>query len=140
MTEATKVFEPDPVFVDGTGRRRRLARNAGIAVACVLVAYLAIVAFGLVIGSGAPLTPWPVGKPSSRGALPPKGGAESGHGTARPSPTGRAAVTAPSTPAGLPTSAPRPRSTTHGSASSTAAHTGKGHAYGVTKSPHPKRP
>jgi hypothetical protein len=51
---ATEVLEPEPVFVDRTGRRRRHARNAGIAIGCLLAAYLAVVAFGLVSGPTPP--------------------------------------------------------------------------------------
>lgn len=139
MTEATKTLEPDPVFVDHTGRRRRLARNVGIAVGCALVAYLAVVAFGLVSGSGAPLTPWPDAGPSRVGALPPQRGS-AGHGTARPRTTQRTAVP---TPSSRETSAPRSRTssrTAPGTAAPTPARAGRGHAYGVTKSPHPKKP
>lgn len=142
MTEATKTLEPDPVFVDHTGRRRRLARNVGIAVGCVLVAYLAVVAFGLVSGSGAPLTPWPDAGPSRGGALPPQRGS-AGHGTARPRATQRTAVPTPSTPTGRETRAPRSRTpsrTAPGTAAPTTARAGRGHAYGVTKSSHPKKP
>lgn len=140
MNEATDVLDPEPVFVDPSGRRRRIVRRAGIALGCLLAAYLVIVAFGLVTGARAPLTPWPDVKPSARNALP-------GHGA----PVTRRERSRPATP--TPTPTPRPSSRAGASPtarsspttrrtppSSTTTRPGKGRAYGVTKSPNPKKP
>jgi hypothetical protein len=136
---ATDVLDPEPVFVDRTGRRRRLARNAGIAVGCLLAAYLAVVAFGLVSGADAPMTPWPAAKPSHRAVLPRNGRIGTRRDTPRPEakPTPSATVRSRRThpPSGDPatarTSAPTSASTTQ---------PGQGHGYGRTKSPNPKKP
>jgi hypothetical protein len=138
VTEVTEVLEPDPVFVDRTGRRRRLARNAGIAIGCVLTAYLAVVAFGLVSGADAPLTPWPALKPSHGAALPGHGGSTARRDASRPVIRPTPSATAPTRH----TSAPTPRTTATTAPPTTAppAQPGQGRAYGRTKSPHPKKP
>jgi hypothetical protein len=133
----TEALEPDPVFVDRTGRRRRLARNAGIALGCVLAAYLTVVVFGLVSGADAPLTPWPKLKPSHHAVLPGHGGSAARQDASRP-----VARPTPSAVPGRRAGAPGPQATATTAPSTTAssAQPGQGHAYGRTKSPHPKRP
>jgi hypothetical protein len=137
VTDVTEVLEPDPVFVDHTGRRRRLIRGAGLAVGVVLVAYLGVLVVGLVSGSGAPLTPWPAAKPSA-----PAGhrGSAARPDRSRPTVTGPAAVVAPGTPSGRPDSDAQRATTAPATASPTATRPGKGRGHWLTKSPqHPKR-
>lgn len=130
---ATRVLEP--VFVDRTGRRRRLARNAGIAVGCLLAAYLAVVAFGLVSGAGAPMTPWPAAKPSHPAALPRHdrnpARQETPRPEAKPTPSATVRSRRPHPSSSAPATAPAATST---------AQPGQGHAYGRTKSPNPRKP
>lgn len=128
---ATAVLEPEPVFVDRTGRRRRLARNAGIAVGCLLAAYLSVVAFGLVSGADAPMTPWPAPKPSHRTVLPRPGRIAARQDTPRPESKPTPSTTARSQRVRSPGSAP---------AATPTAHPGQGRAYGRTKSPNPRKP
>lgn len=125
------------VFVDPTGRRRRIARGVGIAVGCLLTAYLAIVAFGLATGSGAPLTPWPDAKPSQHDAAPRLGvrhpkprsfHSASKRPTVRSSPSGAA-----------PTAQTAPPATRPATTAPTTTHPGRGRAYGLSKSPNPKK-
>lgn len=144
----TEVLESVPVFVDRTGRRRRLARNAGIAVGCLLVAYLAIVAFGLVSGADVPMTPWPAPKTSHR-AVPPRHGESAvrernaSRPAVRPTPSGTLpsrGAQAPSSPSTkAPTTAPTSAPTTAPAAAPTAQPS-QAHAYGHTKSPNPRKP
>jgi hypothetical protein len=147
VSQLTEVLEPDAVFVDPTGRRRRLVRNAGIVVGCMLAAYLVIVGFGLVTGTGVPLTPWPDVKSSHQAALPGNDGLLTKRGPSRPAGTRPSAVAAPSgaAPTARPTSAPGSRTTPTTALpvvpapTATATQPGKGRAYGRTKSPHPKK-
>ncbi|GAA4511743.1 hypothetical protein GCM10023191_076330 [Actinoallomurus oryzae] len=135
----TQVLEPEPVFVDRTGRRRRLARNVGIAVGCLLAAYLAVVAFGLVSGADAPMAPWPDPKSSHRAEAPRHGRIAARPDTPRPDDRPTPGATARSRGAHSPGSAPTTaRSTAPAAASS--AQPGQGHAYGRTKSPNPRKP
>jgi hypothetical protein len=134
----TEVLEPDPVFVDHTGRRRRLTRGAGLAVGVILVAYLGVLVVGLVSGSGAPLTPWPAARPSAPAG---HGGSAARPDRSRPTVTEPAAIVAPGAPAGRPASGTRRGATTApATASPTATRPGKGRGRGLTKSPqHPKK-
>jgi hypothetical protein len=136
---ATEVLEREPVFVDRTGRRRRLARNAGIAVGCLLAAYLAIVAFGLVSGADAPMTPWPAPKPSHRAVLPLQGRIAARQDTPRPEAKPTPSATVRSQRVHPTSSAPTTARTTAPAAPSTTQ-PGQGHAYGRTNSPTPKKP
>jgi hypothetical protein len=144
VSQLTEVLEPDAVFVDPTGRRRRLVRNAGIIVGCVLAAYLVIVGFGLATGTGVPLTPWPDVKSSHQAALPGNDELLPKRGPSRPADTRPSAVAAPSgaAPTARPTSVPRSRTTPTTALpvvpAPTATQSGKGRAYGRTKSPHPR--
>jgi hypothetical protein len=47
-----------PVFVDVSGRRRRLIRHGGIVLGLLLSAYLAMMGVGLLTGTHIPMTPW----------------------------------------------------------------------------------
>jgi hypothetical protein len=124
--------ETEAVFADPSGRRHRLARTLGIVVGCLLAAYMVVVAFGLLSGSGAPFTPWPgasstpQGAPAARGGGAPPGPSPSGHASATPtpSPSTRPRTTQSSTPR------PTPVATTRAN----------GRAHGLTKSPNPKKP
>jgi hypothetical protein len=147
QSAVTEVLEPPPVFVDRTGRRRRLARNAGIAVGCLLAAYLAVVTFGLVSGADAPLTPWPAPKSSHRAVLPRQGESGARQDASRPVAKPTPSDTVPSrrvhAPGSAPTTAPAAAPTTAPAAAPTAAPTaqpGQGRAYGRTKSPNPRKP
>ncbi|HEX6472451.1 MAG TPA: hypothetical protein VF069_25385 [Streptosporangiaceae bacterium] len=129
-----------PVFVDVTGRRRRLVRHLAL-IACVLVAaYVGVVGVGLLVGARAPLTPWP-------------GQAEHGPDAGRPSRTAKATrVTPPARATAVPS--PRPgtaRPAASGSAAAgtapqptpTLSHPGNSHATpranGRTRAPSPKK-
>jgi hypothetical protein len=48
-----------PVFVDVTGRRRRIVRHLVIVAGLLMTAYFSVVSVGLLVGADAPLTPWP---------------------------------------------------------------------------------
>ncbi|MCO6006559.1 hypothetical protein NE236_16360 [Actinoallomurus purpureus] len=154
MNQATEELEPDPVFVDPTGRRAKIMRRAGIALGCLVAAYLALITVGLATGARVPLTPWPQTKHSKSGpaedGLMPRSGARNplpGRSSAAgvppsgPAPTTATShaptggtrsaapgTTAPATP-GSPTPPVVPTTAT------TAP--GKGHGYGRTKKPHP---
>lgn len=137
VNRVSEVLEPDAVFLDPTGQRRRLVRNVGILVGCLLAACLAIVGFGLVTGTGMHLAPWPHVRPSPDAALPGHRGRPPKRASSRPEVARHASPTAP------PITAPRAPATT--APSGTPAHTttatqpGKGRAFGHTKSPHPRR-
>jgi hypothetical protein len=132
-----------PVFVDVTGRRRRIFRHLALVAGLFVAAYLGVVGVGLLVGASAPLTPWPgraqhtpdVGltRPTSEAtsATPPA------WATAAPSPrpgTGHPAAPGPvaATSAGA---SPRP--------TATVSHPGNSHASpranGRTRAPSPKR-
>jgi hypothetical protein len=136
---ATEMLDPEPIFVDRTGRRRRLARNAGIAVGCLLAAYLAVVAFGLVSGADAPMTPWPAAEPSHRAVLPRNGRIPTRQDAPRPEAKPTPSATVRSQPMHPPSGAPTTARTSAPAAASTAQ-PGQGHGYGRTKSPNPRKP
>lgn len=145
MNEPTDALDSEPVFVDPSGRRRRIARNVGIAAGCLLAAYLATVMFAVVTGSRAPLTPWPEGR-ASAGAVAPGDDvlrhAPLHTATAprtRPGTATPASGTAPTAAAPAPASSPTHASSTRTSATPTPALPGRGHAYGRTRAPHPKK-
>jgi hypothetical protein len=139
VNQVTRPHGRHAVFVDPTGKRRRLAGWAGITAGCLLVAYLAIVGFGLVTGSGAPLTPWPEAKPSHPDAAPRAIGPQL-MPRSSPSATKRRMVSAP--PSGAAPVAARsvPAATHPATAAPTTTHPGRDRAYGLTKSPNPKKP
>ena len=93
----------DPVFVDRTGRRRRLMVIMGAAASGILLAVV-LALLAAFSGAGPAAVPgWP--------------GTAAGHGTAKPRsttiiPTSRPAVTAPARSAVTTTPAPRPATTT----------------------------
>ncbi|HEY0699311.1 MAG TPA: hypothetical protein VGD43_16045 [Micromonospora sp.] len=55
----TRSGPPAPVFVDRTGRRRRLSVFAGVGIAVGLLASLALILAGLFSGSSVPVPGWP---------------------------------------------------------------------------------
>ncbi|MEV0399933.1 hypothetical protein [Actinoallomurus sp. NPDC050550] len=158
MNQATEVLEPEPVFVDATGRRARIARRLGIALGCVVAAYLVLVGIGLATGSRVPLTPWPETKHSKSGRGPAEDGLMPRSGGHNPLPNrSSAAGGAPSGPAPTAGASHAPAGGTHPSATTSSKPTtgattppvtptsattvpGKGHAYGRTKSPNPRKP
>lgn len=95
--------EPDsPVFVDASGRRRRVWRRAGIAVGAALLAGLGLLATGLFGNTPLGTPSWPSGQmrnvttPSARPAAPPAPRPSSVAPVAgRASGTGTAATSAP---------------------------------------------
>ncbi|GAB3986166.1 hypothetical protein GCM10029978_100960 [Actinoallomurus acanthiterrae] len=159
MNQATEALEPNPVFVDATGRRARIARRVGIALGCVVAAYLVLVGIGLATGARVPLTPWPETKHSKSGRdaagdglMPRSGGhnplpnrsSAAGGAPSGPAPTAgtsHGTHTGGTTPAasGSPT---RTTGATTPPVTPTSATTApdKGHAYGRTKSPNPRKP
>ncbi|MEH1012418.1 hypothetical protein V6U90_04735 [Micromonospora sp. CPCC 206060] len=56
--------EAPPVFVDGSGRRRRLSMLAGTSIGVGLLASLGLILAGLFTGSSVPLPGWPESKPA----------------------------------------------------------------------------
>ncbi|MBO4205151.1 hypothetical protein [Micromonospora echinofusca] len=56
--------EAPPVFVDGSGRRRRLSVLAGTGIGVGLLASLGLILAGLFTGSSVPLPGWPESKPA----------------------------------------------------------------------------
>lgn len=141
MEHVTETTIPDAVFVDRTGRRRRWARTVGVVFGGVLVASLALVGFGLVSGTGVPLTNWPGARPTREAARP--GPSATARHTPQPSATRSAAGTAPAAPA--PTATPASPTGTAaappGKASPAVTLPGRSHADrapGRTKNPHPK--
>ncbi|WP_344260814.1 hypothetical protein [Actinomadura napierensis] len=88
------------MFVDATGRRRRLSRRIGLAAGGVLVVFLGALGIGAATGAAVPVTPWDgpsahprVGGHQSTGARAGKGGATGKPQGAVP---GRRPETAPS--------------------------------------------
>jgi hypothetical protein len=153
VNQVTDVLEPDPVFVDPTGRRHRLLRPVGLAVGCLLGGYLVIVGFGLVTGTGVPLTPWPDAEPTHHAGLPGHGGLVPKRAPSPPRTSGPANGAMPhgpmpggpmpgtAVPSTRPTDTPTTGVTpTAASPTATATRPGKGHGYGLTKTPHPKKP
>lgn len=109
--------------------------GVGIAVGCALTAFLVIVAIGLVTGSGAPLTSWPGTKPSHREAAPREHQARH---QSKPSPSVK---TQPSvSPSGTRPATHNEPAATHPATTAPANPPGRGHAYGLSKAPHPKKP
>ncbi|MDL4816807.1 hypothetical protein [Actinomadura opuntiae] len=104
-----------PVFVDATGRRRRLARRIGLAAGAVLVVFLGALGVGAATGAAVPMTPWDgpsahprVGGHPSTAARAAKGGSAGGRQGAKP---GQRPEAAPSG-AGAPSATSRRGATT----------------------------
>jgi hypothetical protein len=137
---------PDPVFVDRTGRRRRLFAIAGSAGGLVLL-LAAVALFAAFTGDGpGPIPGWPAGaghaRPAASRAVP---GAPNASGTAAPGPlptpqyapaaaaqatTGPTQTTAPAgTTAPAPVISPTP----------TQARTSRGQGVSRSPTPHPTK-
>jgi hypothetical protein len=71
----------EPVFVDGTGRRREFLRATGAALGVVMVGYVVVLGVGLGFNANVPTTAWvmpeksaqtePVDKQTGRPQTPP---------------------------------------------------------------------
>lgn len=99
----------EPVFVDASGRRRRLIRRSGLAAGVALTVFMAMLVIGVATGSGVPLTPWsaPEKNPLGAGVTPgdhpklyAKGGSQASGPQARPSGSGGVATPGRSAPTG----------------------------------------
>ncbi|MEU4471422.1 hypothetical protein [Micromonospora sp. NPDC023888] len=104
-----------PVFVDGTGRRRRLTMIAGTAMGLGLLTSLALIAAGLFLDTSVPLPGW---SDDSRGTRPVEAGVD---GVSPP----RVAESPSPSPAAR-TSAPMPRATPTSDRSPTTTATATG--------------
>ncbi|WP_146059099.1 hypothetical protein [Actinomadura rubteroloni] len=58
ITHGPETEAPEPVFVDPTGRRRRLLRGLGLAAGGLCASFLAAVGLGAATGARVPMTPW----------------------------------------------------------------------------------
>jgi hypothetical protein len=129
--------EPEPVFVDATGRRRIVVRYAILAAALLLTVYLTVVGVGLLSGADVPLTP---------GVAPPSPDVSAGQSgrPARSRPTGREIPpVSPATPSvrqsgGGQAGAPTTTAPTVSASTPTAGPESR--ARGRTKSPNPHKP
>ncbi|MBC6457809.1 hypothetical protein [Actinomadura sp. HBU206391] len=137
---------PAPVFVDATGRRRRLTRRVGVISAGLLAGYLALVGVGLFAGADLPMTPWP-GNGGGKNGI----GAEPGHQrkSKTPSPDAHSGTApAPTSPGVSPPSLTAPRQTATPGTGPTATTSAPGkagahatpRAVGRTKSANPRKP
>ncbi|WP_433128368.1 hypothetical protein ACQPWW_01510 [Micromonospora sp. CA-240977] len=100
-----------PVFVDGTGRRRRLTVIAGTAMGLGLLTSLALIAAGLFLDTSVPLPGW---SDDSRGTRPVEAGVDGVNQprvTRSPSPSSASSTSAP-LPRATPTTGNRPPTTT----------------------------
>lgn len=100
-----------PVFVDGTGRRRRLTVIAGTAMGLGLLTSLALIAAGLFLDTSVPLPGW---SDDSRGTRPVEAGVDGIKpprvaGSPSPSPSTRTSAPLPRV---TPTTGDRSRTTT----------------------------
>ena len=104
---------PDPIFVDRSGRRRRLTVLTGVAAGVALLATLALIVAGFLGGSSTSIPGWPTGA----GHKQPDSGVVADEAVATPSGAAGHAPTgvSSSTGAGQPRTAPTP-----GAASPTA--------------------
>ena len=134
------LVESRPVFVDPTGRRRRVLRRAGMGAVAVLVACLGAVVVALAGGPQAPLTHWAAPGPAAPG--PPGHGRSGAHhqsggaGPAQPDP--QAGVLPSAAPSAWPSPSPRPSPSP--SASSPVPTNPAGHTPpGLSKSPGPRK-
>jgi hypothetical protein len=137
------LVESRPVFVDPTGRRRRVLRRAGMGAVAVLVTCLGAVAVALAGGPQAPFTHWAAPQPA---APAPSDHARSGAhhqsggvGPAQPDP--QAGVLPSAIPSARPGPSPRPSPSPSASSpvpTNPAGHTppGLGKSPGPRKSPH----
>lgn len=127
----------ESVFVDATGRRRRLTRRAGLAATVLLAGYLIVVGVGFFAGADVPLTPWPGNDGAGTGV-----GAELGRQRgATPQPVTRPTTNTPSAspPAGATPSRAATAPAT-GRAATTPPARPNATPPGRTKSPNPRKP
>jgi hypothetical protein len=116
-----------PVFADPSGRRRRLMRRAGLALAAALGVCLLAVVVAVAGGPQAPFTHWAAPNPSAAG---------NGTGDGRPPPRARPGTPSPSVPGSPRLSAPRSPSAT---ASPVPTNPAGRTPSGQTKSPNPHK-
>ena len=116
-----------PVFADPSGRRRRLMRRAGLALAAALGVCLLAVVVAVAGGPQAPFTHWAAPKPSAAG---------NGTGAGLPPPHARPGTPSPSVPG-----SPRPSASRIPSATASPVPTNPAGRTpsGQTKSPNPHK-
>ena len=137
----------DPVFVDTTGRRRRLARRTGFVAGLLIAGFLVIIGTGLFAGADMPLSPWPgdggpgaaneagSGHERTAGTRPaPKPVGTASHVTPPSARPGQVTRTAPVTPTAARDTTPATALTHPGNSQATPR------AVGRTRSPNKKRP
>ena len=118
----------DPVFVDRTGRRRRLAGFGAAVAAVMLVSAVVIMLAGFVGAGDAKLPGLPgLGGAQAPGVAPAAGQSALTHPTSRaPRPQSPAATGATAAPGGLASTAPSPSSTSRRTVpTQTPSHPGK---------------
>src|SRR5215472_10134635 len=131
------VVESRPVFVDPTGRRRRVLRRTGMGAVAVLVGCLGAVVVALAGGPQAPFTHWAVPRPAA--AAPP------GHVQSRvPAPGGRSHPDPQAGAGPSPRPSPRPGASVAPSASSSPSSSAPTNPAGrtppgKTRSPNPHK-
>jgi hypothetical protein len=126
----------DPVFVDRSGRRRRLVLIAAIAGTSVVLALLAAMVAGFTTAGSAAVPAWPGADGHHAGAKPQPAGTSS-ISTPRP-PRPAVAATTPAqqvTTAGTPASSPTRRASTSASPSTSASTGPKGRGHSPTTRP-----
>ncbi|HEU5159684.1 MAG TPA: hypothetical protein VFU43_22005 [Streptosporangiaceae bacterium] len=132
-----------PVFVDVTGRRRRIVRHLVLIAALFATAYLSVVGVGLLVGADAPLTPWPGQARHSPDVDAGLTGGPPGRAVGGPSPPSSAATSPrPGVTRRATTDAAAPAATTP-PATAAVSHPGNSHATpraaGRTRAPSPKK-
>ncbi|MFC0507494.1 hypothetical protein [Micromonospora costi] len=93
-----------PVFVDRTGRRRRLTVIAGTAMGVGLLASVVLILAGLFFESPVPVPGWP----DSRPARPIEAGLDGRDGIGTSPSAGPSPATTSTSPAGMPSRSPSP--------------------------------
>ncbi|MFC0042734.1 hypothetical protein [Actinomadura rayongensis] len=128
ITHGPEATAAEPVFVDPTGRRRRLLRGLGLAAGGLCALFLAGVGLGAATGARVPMTPWTADGPSAT--------VSPAHPRAKQEGTPRSRIVPAATPREVPGPAPasrtavaaRPEATPAPTARATAAPRPSSHA------------